>query len=104
QPDWTAAVQPATARAAVQPASLDDGTIYRVMHRLIVFEGQRLSYRTLDVEQIGSVYESLMGYHVLRLGSPAVRLGKYGFWVETKAISEMGASDRARFLKETCGL
>ncbi len=104
QPDWTAAVTSATARESVQPPSLDDGTVYKVMHRLMVFDGQRLSYRTLDVEQIGSVYESLMGYHVLRLGSPAIRVGKHGVWVETEEIGSMATADRRRFLKETCGM
>ncbi|HEY2515090.1 MAG TPA: hypothetical protein VGI39_29695, partial [Polyangiaceae bacterium] len=103
-PAWTAAVIDTAARAAAQPPSVDDGTIYRVLHRLIVFEGQRLSYRTLDVEQIGSVYESLMGYHVLRVQSAAVRVGKYGVWVESEAIRATSASDRAKFFKETCGL
>ncbi|MCC6648926.1 MAG: N-6 DNA methylase [Polyangiaceae bacterium] len=104
QPEWTAAVVDPEARAATHPPSVDDGTIYRVLHRLVVFEGQRLSYRTLDVEQIGSVYESLMGYHVLRLTSPAVRMGKLGVWVETEALRKLTATDRARYLKETCGL
>jgi hypothetical protein len=103
-PGWTAAVVDPTARALAQPPSIDDGTIYRVLHRLVVFEGQRLSYRTLDVEQIGSIYESLMGYHVRRLSSPAVRLGKFGVWVESEAARAMPASERGRFFKETCGL
>ncbi|MGK3982603.1 DNA methyltransferase [Sorangium sp. So ce136] len=103
-PGWTAAVTEPGARAQARPPSIDDGTVYKVLHRLIVFGGQRLSYRTLDVEQIGSVYESLMGYHVLRLESPAVRLGKYGVWVETRALRAMSPTDRARFFKETCGL
>jgi hypothetical protein len=103
-PDWTAAVVDPEARSEARPPSVDDGTIYRVLHRLVVFEGQRLSYRTLDVEQIGSVYESLMGYHVVRLASAAVRIGKYGVWVESDAVRAMSATDRARFLKETCGL
>lgn len=103
-PGWTAAVVDPEARAHAEPPSIDDGTIYRVLHRLVVFEGQRLSYRTLDVEQIGSIYESLMGYHVLRLTSPAVRLGKYGVWVESDAVRAMPSSERARFFKETCGL
>ncbi|WP_438001482.1 DNA methyltransferase [Sorangium sp. So ce185] len=103
-PGWTAAVTDQGARAQARPPSIDDGTVYKVLHRLIVFGGQRLSYRTLDVEQIGSVYESLMGYHVLRLESPAVRLGKFGVWVETRALRAMSPTDRARFLKETCGL
>jgi len=50
------------------------------------------------------VYESLMGYHVLRLETPAVRVGKLGVWVETGAILAMSATDRARFLKEQCAL
>jgi hypothetical protein len=103
-PGWSAAVTDPAARAEARPPSIDDGTIYRVMHRLMVFGGQRLSYRTLDVVQIGSVYESLMGYHVLRLESPAVRLGKNGVWVETRALRAMSPTDRARHLKETCGL
>ncbi|AGP36467.1 DNA methyltransferase [Sorangium cellulosum] len=103
-PGWTAAVTDQGARAQARPPSIDDGTVYKVLHRLIVFGGQRLSYRTLDVEQIGSVYESLMGYHVLRIESPAVRLGKFGVWVETRALRAMSPTDRARFLKETCGL
>ena len=103
-PEWTAAVVDPGARADAEPPSLDDGTIHRVLHRLIVFEGQRLSYRTLDVEQIGSVYESLMGYHVLRLESSAVRMGKHGVWVESDALRRLSPTDRARFLKETCGM
>jgi hypothetical protein len=103
-PGWTAAVADPEARALAEPPSIDDGTIYHVLHRLVVFGGQRLSYRTLDVEQIGSIYESLMGYHVLRLTSPAARLGKYGVWVESEAARTMSTAERARFLKETCGL
>ncbi|MCU0294384.1 MAG: hypothetical protein MUF10_20750, partial [Thermoanaerobaculaceae bacterium] len=52
QPDWTAAVVSQEARAQAMPPSIDDGTVYNVLHKLVVFEGQRLSYRALDVEQI----------------------------------------------------
>jgi hypothetical protein len=41
---------------------LSDGTIYRVLEKLLILKGERLSYRTLDVEQIGSVYETIMGF------------------------------------------
>ncbi len=41
-----------------------DGTIYRVLEKLLVLDGERLSYRALDVEQIGSVYETMMGFRV----------------------------------------
>ncbi len=41
-----------------------DGVIYRVLEKLLVLDGERLSYRTLDVEQIGSVYETMMGFNL----------------------------------------
>ncbi|MDH3727089.1 MAG: N-6 DNA methylase, partial [Myxococcales bacterium] len=103
-PGWTAAIVLPEERAAVQLPSIDDETIYRVLHRLVVFKGQRLSYRSLDVEQIGAVYESLMGYHVLRLESPAVRLGKVGVWAETEVVRAMAPTDRKRFWKGVCSL
>ena len=41
-----------------------DATIWKVLQNLMVLDGERLSYRTLDVEQIGSVYEAIMGFRV----------------------------------------
>ena len=41
-----------------------DGTVWRILEKLMVLDGERLSYRTLDVEQIGSVYETIMGFTV----------------------------------------
>jgi hypothetical protein len=41
-----------------------DGVIYRVLEKLLILDGERLSYRTLDVEQIGSVYETIMGFNL----------------------------------------
>lgn len=61
----SAPVTQADARAAVRVPSVDDGTVYAVLRQLVILEGQRLSYRTLAVEQIGSVYEALMGYRVV---------------------------------------
>ena len=41
-----------------------DATIWKALQSLMVLDGERLSYRTLDVEQIGSVYEAVMGFRV----------------------------------------
>ncbi len=41
-----------------------DATVWHVLRSLMVLDGERLSYRTLDVEQIGSVYEAVMGFRV----------------------------------------
>ena len=41
-----------------------DGIAYRVLSKLLLLDGERLSYRTLAVEQIGSVYEAIMGFQL----------------------------------------
>jgi hypothetical protein len=38
--------------------------VYRVLQNLLILDGERLSYRGLDVEQIGSVYETMMGFNL----------------------------------------
>jgi hypothetical protein len=43
---------------------ISDGVVYRVLEGLLILDGERLSYRTLDVEQIGSVYEAIMGFEL----------------------------------------
>ena len=54
---------------------VSDGTILRILHGLMTIEGrglsgekirERLSYRSLDVESIGSVYETVMGFTAMR--------------------------------------
>jgi hypothetical protein len=39
-----------------------DGTLFRVLEKLLLLDGERLSYRALDVEQIGSVYQTMIGF------------------------------------------
>ncbi len=60
-------------RAADAPRSIgdridaplvSDGVVWRVLRNLLVLDGERLSYRSLDVEQIGSVYETMMGFRL----------------------------------------
>ena len=41
---------------------VSDGVVYQVLRNLLILNGERLSYRTLDVEEIGSVYETMMGF------------------------------------------
>lgn len=101
-PDWTAAVNRAEDRALVLLPSVDDKTIHDVLHGLVVLDGQRLSYRDLSVEQIGAVYESLMGYRVERIAGPAVRLGKNHVWVMIKELREAGKQEQKKLLEESC--
>ncbi|BDA75947.1 hypothetical protein CAL7716_101130 (plasmid) [Calothrix sp. PCC 7716] len=53
-----------TENNCIEPPRVPDGIIYRVLEKLLILDGERLSYRSLDVEQIGSVYEAIMGYEV----------------------------------------
>jgi hypothetical protein len=46
------------------PPRVSDGVAFRVLQNLLILDGERLSYRTLDVEQIGSVYETMMGFNL----------------------------------------
>jgi N-6 DNA Methylase len=48
----------------IAPPLVPDGTIYRALEDLLVLDGERISYRALDVEQIGSVYETMMGFRL----------------------------------------
>jgi hypothetical protein len=48
----------------IEPPLVPDGTIYRALEDLLVLDGERISYRALDVEQIGSVYETMMGFRL----------------------------------------
>ena len=48
----------------IEPPLVSDGTIHRALEKLLVLDGERLSYRALDVEQIGSVYETMMGFRL----------------------------------------
>ena len=57
---------------------MPDSTVWKVLQNLMMLDSERLSYRTLDVEQIGSVYEAIMGFRIELTGgwSIAVRSQK----------------------------
>jgi hypothetical protein len=95
----------------IEPPRVSDGVIHRVLQGLLVLDGERLSYRSLDVEQIGSVYEAIMGYEVERATAPSI-----GVWSKPKSskssvtvvvnVDEVLATksgDRAKFLKDIAG-
>jgi hypothetical protein len=48
---------------------IDDLHIYRVLQRLLHHEGRRIDYRNIEVEQLGAVYEALMGDERGRTGA-----------------------------------
>ena len=53
---------------------ISDGVVLAVLRNLLIVNGERISYRALDVEQIGSVYEGIMGYAVRRIPGRSIGL------------------------------
>jgi Eco57I restriction-modification methylase/MmeI, target recognition domain len=102
-------IRDADARAEARVPTVDDETIYQVLKSLIMLKGARLSYRTLYVEQIGSVYEGLMGYRSMRVVSPSARLKPSDSkhtptWVSVEEITQVATAQREKWLKEHAGL
>ncbi|MEI7548476.1 MAG: ATP-binding cassette domain-containing protein, partial [Actinomycetota bacterium] len=53
-------LETATGNPALGPIGVDDRTMLHILRGLTRWDGRRLSYRTLDVEQIGYAYEGLL--------------------------------------------
>ena len=82
------------------PAAVSDGCMLRILDLLITVDGEKLSYRTLDVEQIGSVYETVMGFTVETRAGPAVAIkaGKNDrtpVFVDLAALAAAKGTERA---------
>ena len=56
----------------IEPPLVSDGTVLAVLKKLLILDGERISYRALDVEQIGSVYETMMGFRLETAAGPSV--------------------------------
>ena len=89
----------------VVPPRISDGVIYRVLEKLLVLDGERISYRTLDVEQIGSVYETIMGFRLETATGrsvaikPAKKLGAPNT-IDLDALLAQPNASRRRWLQE----
>ena len=88
----------------VRPPLVSDGVVHQVLEKLLVLDGERISYRTLDVEQIGSVYETIMGFRMeVATGrsiaiKPAKKLGAPST-VDLDALLAQSPGGRARWLQ-----
>jgi hypothetical protein len=86
---------------------IPDGTIFRLLKRLLFLNGERISYRTLDVEQIGSVYETMMGFGLTRAEGRTIAIRpqkKHGAPVNLNldhVLSLKGADRHKHFTEET---
>lgn len=89
----------------IEPPLVPDGTVYRALDKLLVLNGERISYRALDVEQIGSVYETMMGFRLetatgrslaikaaKKMGAPTA--------IDLDAVLAENASKRAKWIQD----
>ena len=101
---WHGSGAPQVTRAIKAPL-VPDGTIHRVLDKLLVLDGERISYRALDVEQIGSVYETMMGFRLetATARSVAIRAQKKGgasTTVDLEELAEVAPAARANWVRD----
>ncbi len=89
----------------IEPPLVPDGTLYRALEDLLVLDGERISYRALDVEQIGSVYETMMGFRLETASGRSVAIRaqkKQGAptAVDLEALLAEPGPKRAKWLQE----
>lgn len=93
------------AAAPPRVALVSDGAVLRILDGLLTLKGERLSYRTLDVEQIGSVYETVMGFTVEVAQGPvlAIKAGKNNrtpVFVDLAELASAKPVERLKKLRE----
>ena len=101
---WHGSAAPQVTQAIKAPL-VPDGTVYRVLDKLLVLDGERISYRALDVEQIGSVYETMMGFRLETATgrSVAIRAQKKGgasTAVDLAELAEVAPGARAKWVRD----
>lgn len=91
--------------SSAKPPLVSDGCVYRVLEKLLLLKGEKLSYRTLDVEQIGSVYETMMGFRmtVAEGASIAIKAKKKGgapIGLDLEAVLAATGDARAKYIED----
>lgn len=90
--------------APVEVPKVPDGVVLRVLEKLLLLDSDRLSYRALDVEQIGSVYENMMGFRLERAVETSIGVGKEHVVVGLETLLAKKGAEREKLLKETASV
>jgi hypothetical protein len=99
---------PGTPAAAARPPAVDDRTVLRmlraVQYVIIGGERRRLTFRALDVEQIGYVYEGLLELEVRTADAPVLGLARPSRWPQKiKEDAEIPLADATGLgVKDLC--
>jgi hypothetical protein len=94
-----------TANDEVSIPRVPDGVLFRVLSKLMLLDGERISYRTLAVEQIGSVYEAIMGFELHVASGPSIAIKpvkRHGAptTINLEALLATQAKDRLKWFTE----
>ncbi|GAP96585.1 Eco57I restriction-modification methylase domain-containing protein [Leptolyngbya sp. NIES-2104] len=89
-----------TSGEPIEPPRIPDGVVYRMLDRLLMLKGERLSYRSLDVEQIGSVYTGVAGYAVERAEGTSIAVRPQHVVINLETLLAAKPSDRPKLLQE----
>jgi len=84
----------------VHPPQVSDGAVFRILRNLLILDGERLSYRALDVEQIGSVYEAMMGFALRQAAEPSIAVLPKHIVFDIRELLDQEPKARAGWLKE----
>lgn len=89
----------------IEPPLVPDGTICRALEKLLVLDGERISYRALDVEEIGSVYQAMMGFRLETATGRSLAVKAQKKWsapttVNLEALLGVKPAERKKWLEE----
>ena len=84
---------------------VSDAIIHSVLRSLLVLGGERISYRALSVENIGVVYETMMGFSVYQANGSCVVLkgAQAPAACELDELMALEGAKRTTFLEELTG-
>jgi hypothetical protein len=88
----------------LQLPRVSDGAVFRVLDQLLVLGGERLQYKGLDVEQIGSVYEGLMGFELEYAQGDSLCLSPDHVVVNLETLLKLPGAERIKQLKAEANL
>lgn len=71
-----------------------------MLEKLLYLGGERLSYRSLDVETIGSVYEGMTGYRLEVAVGPSLAVKPQHVVLDLAALLRKKPEDRVKALAE----
>ena len=83
---------------------VSDGVVLRLLDLLLLLDGERLQYNGLDVEQVGSVYEGLMGFEIEVAQGDSLAVMPEHVVVDLEALLALCGADRLKRLKSEANL